>query len=106
MLYRVKIFLQPRPKLEYIFRTWWVEANIKNDDKELKEKILFGLNYNKEDIHLERRINEKSKFLTEIVPFPHLPESVKQEEVLNINNSLKPWQKVGCWWWEKHEKHF
>lgn len=91
MVYKVCLHSWEKPNLVTTIQIVWVNIDIPSDDPELKEKIIFGLQYNRINIIFNYDDEKYGKCkVHEIIPFSEYPGyDIVGSELIDLNNSLE-----------------
>ena len=78
MIYRFSIKKVNRT-LSYNIQTFWVDIDVKEDDKALDDKIIFGLQSIGVDTIYDSYLRSKGEIRLETIPFPSYPENAESQ---------------------------
>ena len=100
MIYRFSIKKVNRT-LSYNIQTFWVDIDVKEDDKALDDKIIFGLQSIGVDTIYDPYLRSKGEIRFETIPFPSYPENAESQllsiPVINEDRQLTEFEdKLEC----------
>ena len=88
MYYKITITKQKKARIEYITQVFWVEIDVPSTDPQLKDKILFGLNYLRYETIYDEVLVGHGGMKMEIIPI-----SDPLEPCINLNETLAPFEE-------------